>query len=151
MKYADLRFQHSGPHGSLKFQSNSIPNLTNDAAETQKGARFIFTDTSNVNLNPGLQTPRSRYLLTSVIASHSQHNAELNVMVYNEWCYLWGCPQENRVEMRKQLKSIEQHHASYSRIFLHLPSISYLCFLLPHAVLRTVRSHLVYYLLLNRV
>lgn len=55
------------------------------------------------------------------------------------------------MEAGKEFKSTEQHHASYSRIFPHLTSNSCLCFLLPHAVFRTARSHLVSHLLLSRV
>lgn len=52
------------------------------------------------------------------------------------------------MEAGKELKSREQNHASYSRVFLLLTSNSCLSFL-PHAVLRVARSHLVPHLLLS--
>lgn len=77
--------------------------------------------------------------------------AELSALGYNEPGYHCECPQENSMEARKELKRIERHRASYSRIFTRLTSNSALCFLLPHAVLRTARSHLVSHLPLSRI
>lgn len=77
--------------------------------------------------------------------------AELNAILYNDQCYHRECLWENSVKARKELKSTEWHRASYSRILLHLTSNSCLCFLLPHAVLRTTRSHLVSHLLLSGI